>query len=246
MSFLDTDDVWEDGFLEEMSHALAAQEDACAGVFCYSRHISPDGSFNGIQTTPPPGRYNLLRMMEGLCPPGNGSALMIRRACLDRAGQFQSLEVGQDAEMWLRMAAESSRSYFYCLPRFLVRYRHRAQGLRKSNPGARLASFEYRLRHYAPKVDPSDRWRVYFAFARMTDFAGPELHAWRRAMSRTALRSGKTRALIRPQGIYLLAVALLGVARYNDIKARLLRVARGRRLVRASFSRIENPWSRQD
>jgi hypothetical protein len=183
-------------------------------------------------------------MMEGLCPPGNGSALMIRRACLDEVGEFQTLEVGQDAEMWLRIAAESSRSYFYCLPRFLVRYRHRSQGLRKSNPGARLASFEYRLRRYAPRLDPSDRWRVYFAFARMTDFAGPTLHAWRQAMSRTALRSGRFRALSSPQGIYLTAVALLGVARYNDIKARLVHLSRGGRWARAAFRMIENPWSR--
>jgi glycosyltransferase involved in cell wall biosynthesis len=244
VSFLDTDDVWEDQFLEEMSRALATQGDACAGVFCYSRHISPDGSFNGVQTTPPPGRYDLLRMMEGLCPPGNGSALMIRRACLDQVGEFQTLEVGQDAEMWLRIAAESSRSWFYCLPRFLVRYRHRSQGLRKSNPAARLASFEYRLRHYAPRVDPSGRWRVYFAFARMTDFVGPELYEWRRAMSRKALSSGRVRALTRPQGMYLLAVALLGVGRYNNLRARLLRVGRGRRAVRAVFRTIESPWTR--
>jgi hypothetical protein len=246
VSFFDTDDIWEDEFLKEMSLALAAQGDACAGVFCHSRHISPDGSFNGVQTTPPPGRYDLLRMLVGMCPPGNGSALMIRRACLDQVGEFQTLEVGQDAEMWLRIAAESSRSYFYCLPRFLVRYRHRSQGLRQSNPRARLASFEYRLCRYAPRIDPSDRWRVYCTFAQMTDFVGPELYAWREAMTRRALRSGRVRALTRPQGIYLLAVALLGVARYNNIKARLLRIARRRRLLRAAFRRIESPWSRPD
>jgi hypothetical protein len=183
-------------------------------------------------------------MMEWLCPPGNGSALMIRRQCLEQVGAFPTLEVGQDAEMWLRIVAESSRSYFYCLPQFLVRYRERPHGLRKSNPAARLASFEYRLRRYAPRVDPSDRWRVYFAFARMTDFAGPELYAWRRAMSRTALRSGRGRALTRPQGIDLLTVALVGVAPYNYINGMLLRLTRGCRLVRATFRRIKSLWSR--
>ena len=61
VSFLDTDDIWEDAFLEEMSQALAAQGDTCAGVFCYSpsylaRRIVQRGSDQSAARTvrPPP------------------------------------------------------------------------------------------------------------------------------------------------------------------------------------------------
>jgi hypothetical protein len=149
-------------------------------------------------------------MLEGICPPGTGSALMIRRACFDEVGEFTSLEVGQDAEMWLRILTESSRRYLHCFPEYLVRYRRRENSLTTRGHQARQASFDYRLSRYLPRLDPSLHWKVYSAFARLTGFAGAGLNPWRRRMARKALLSGGLRLLRTWEGKELLALALWG------------------------------------
>lgn len=210
ITFLDTDDVWENRFLEEMLRELNREGDSCAGVFCAYRYISQAGDPLGIDIRPAPGHYDLLRMLEGICPPGTGSALMIRKACFDEVGEFTSLEVGQDAEMWLRIVAESCRKYLYCFPEYLVLYRRRENSLLQRSHQARQASFEYRIHRYLPQIAPSLHWKVYSAFARLTGFAGPGLTRWRKRMARKALCSGGLRLLRTAEGKELLAMALWG------------------------------------
>lgn len=215
VAFLDTDDVWEREFLERMCSELDLQDDSCAGVFCAYRNISEDGAPLGVGPTLGPGSYDLLRMMEGICPPGNGSTLLVRRSCFDEVGEFLTMEVGQDAEMWLRMVGESSRSHFQYLPSYLVRYRKREASLSKRSHHARQESFDYRIETYLPMIPSHSRWRVYSAFARYSEFAGPGLDPWRKAMSRKALMTGGLRGATMQERRELIEMALWGVRRWG-------------------------------
>lgn len=192
---------------------LAAQGDSCAGISCAYCMISENGTRQGKDITLVPGPYDLLRMLQGICPPGNGSTLLIKRACFDEVGDFLTMEVGQDAEMWLRIVGESSRKYLHYLPSCLVRYRQRDSSLLKRSRHARQASFEYRLEKYLPMVAPKARWKVYSGFARHSGFVGPGWDAWRKTMSRKALLSGGLRAVRTTEGRELIGMALWGVRR---------------------------------
>ena len=173
---------------------FAAQGDACAGVFCYSRHMAPDGSFNGAQTTPPPGRYDL---------PDDGMALPAREwqrtdhsPAMSRAGRRipdagsrpGCRDVAQNRGRVIEIVFLLPSSVPRALP---------PSPARTSKEPPRSATGLVRIP--APTLCPEGRsvGQVASLFCVRTDdrLRRPRtLYAWRRAMSRTALRSGRGRA----------------------------------------------------
>ena len=209
IAFIDTDDIWEDQFLEEMVNCIRDQTDGCAGVFCSTRIINEEGELTGFEFNPGRGAYDLLRMLEGINPTINGSTLLIKKECFDEVGGFLSMPLGQDIEMWLRILAKSSRSFLQHLPRHLVRYRDRRSSLSKRSHVARQESFEHTIKNYLPLIPFFQRGKVYSAFVLGTDFAGPGLNPWRKTMGRKALLYGGL--LFTKQKRRLLSIALRGL-----------------------------------
>jgi glycosyltransferase involved in cell wall biosynthesis len=204
VAFLDGDDVWDPRFLATLLARLDQQGPACLAAFAWSRIIDAGGAPTGELLAPRAGRYDLRAMMEGICPPGNGSSLVIRRDAL--AGGFVTTPQGSDSETWLAML-DRTGGYFHCVPRALVCYRRRAGSLSSGSQRARVASLDRRLRTYGGRLP--DR-RAHAAFARYGFAVGegddPRVRAWLAEARRVPLR----RRLATIAGLELELVAHLG------------------------------------
>ncbi len=120
IAFLDSDDVWDPCFLEEMHAKLGRHPDA-GFVYCdygtfdqegikRRRNLFPEQKIAG-------NLFAALLEEDFLCT----GALLFRRECFDRAGLFDStLSVSEDWDMWLRIAQSMSA---ICLDEPLVRIR---------------------------------------------------------------------------------------------------------------------------
>jgi glycosyltransferase involved in cell wall biosynthesis len=181
--FLDGDDTWESDFLDVMLSEIKSRSNSCEAVFCASRVIDESGRFTGAVHRSEPGAYNLARMLAGVCPPGNGSSLIIRRTVFVGAGLFDpSRKSGEETEMWLRMLEDSDDKYFWCIDRPLVRYRQRPGSLSKNHKSDRLASLEMRITKYIDRVRPEERWDIYAKYASiglsLVEEAHPAIDEW--------------------------------------------------------------------
>jgi glycosyltransferase involved in cell wall biosynthesis len=110
IAFLDGDDYWHPGKIEQQLGLLTSRPElGCVG--CGLEHVYPDGRVEPIA-----GKVNredprnthrniaLRRFWVG----GSGSGGVVRRAVLDRVGLFdETLVAAEDWDMWLRIAAET-------------------------------------------------------------------------------------------------------------------------------------------
>lgn len=130
VAFVDADDVWLPGYLKRMVGELQQAPLECQGVFCWSRFVDVEGQDLFKRNAPLPGRYGLFAMLVGVCPPGNGSCVVLRKEAFDRSGYFDvSLVTGEDSEMWYRILSSAFSMYFLCIPETLVCYRSNPTGL---------------------------------------------------------------------------------------------------------------------
>lgn len=130
LAFVDGDDVWHPALLKLLYNAIKDAPDECVGTFCWSIIVNKRGKPASARIEAPCGTYNLARMMRYVNPIGNGSALLLKKGALVKAGSFKvelasHLRHGDDAEMWLRMLSHEKNSFLQCVPKPLVYYRRR-------------------------------------------------------------------------------------------------------------------------
>jgi glycosyltransferase involved in cell wall biosynthesis len=119
IAWLDSDDLWEPTFLEEVV-ALLEDQRQIQGVYTGLRHINCQGQLlndeSGWVTEPRRLFCELLRANRIATP-----AIVLLRSCYDEVGTFdEELRICEDADMWLRMAAQFA---IVGLARKLVRVR---------------------------------------------------------------------------------------------------------------------------
>lgn len=116
VAFLDADDVWLPTKLEEQLNVFSTSVfDNLGVVYCGTNYIDKDGtilngSFFGLD---PDIRGNVFeKLFDANKVSGSASAVLIRRSCFDKTGLFDEvLRVGEDWDMWLRLAEFYSYDY---------------------------------------------------------------------------------------------------------------------------------------
>lgn len=119
IAFLDADDLWSSDKLEAQLAALEANPQADI-AYSWTDCIDESGQFlrRGGHITVNGDALEKLLMMDIL---ENGSTPLIRRQALTEVGGFdESLQAGQDWDLYLRLAADH---YFVAVPRSQVFYR---------------------------------------------------------------------------------------------------------------------------
>lgn len=163
ISFIDGDDIWHPNKLMVQLKQIKLLPNHFGAVFCWSEIIDRNGQITGKKHMPLVGTYDLYRLLEMHCPPGNGSCLLIRRQCFDEAGLFdEKLRSAVDFEMWVRITRTSLYPYFQAFPNFLVKYRARVDSLSKQYQ-QRLDSVEVVLNRYTSDLTmtPREKARIY-------------------------------------------------------------------------------------
>src|SRR4029078_12063841 len=95
----------------------------------------------------------LHRLLVKNCPPHGGSSLLLRRACFDEVGGFDTaMPSATDFEMWLRIAAHTSTPSFLAVRRWLVDYRVTRPGSISGNRIARFRALNTILDRYVPQL----------------------------------------------------------------------------------------------
>ncbi len=111
IAFLDSDDLWDARFLEKMTAVLDA---ASSAGFAYCDYATFDQR-GIIQVAYLPSQHKIRgylfpQLLE--CDFISTGALLIRRACLARVGEFDlRLKVAHDWDMWLRLARQFDAEY---------------------------------------------------------------------------------------------------------------------------------------
>jgi glycosyltransferase involved in cell wall biosynthesis len=108
VAFLDSDDVWEPIKLERQMALFSVAGPQVGFVHCSYYHIDDRGRhIQNCHVTQPKKRDDLLRdlLAEGNVISGSGSAVVVRRELLERAGGFdERLTYAEDWDAWLRLA----------------------------------------------------------------------------------------------------------------------------------------------
>ena len=163
IAFLDADDLWLPLKLSRHVAVLDARPEVGL-TYSASRLIGDDGEDLGMAQWP---SRTSTRAADVFCrnPVGNGSAPVIRRACLD-AIAFQDATLGricwfdesfrqsEDVECWTRIAA-STAWQLALVPFELTKYRVNSAGL-SANTAKQLQSwrrFRAKVKSYAPALE---------------------------------------------------------------------------------------------
>ena len=127
IAFLDADDEWLPAKLERQAEAID-REPGASLVFCASEEFLPDGSclgdtFRGGQVHTGEGAWKALLETNFVATP----TVMAPRALLLRLDGFdESLGVGEDQDMWIKLALAGRLAY---VPECLVRVHVRPKSL---------------------------------------------------------------------------------------------------------------------
>jgi len=142
IAFLDSDDVWYPGKLEQ---CLAALRDSGAGVVCHAeRWVGDNGYCRDVEYGPESRASYKSLLFDGNCI--STSAVMMNRNLLSEAGGFDEraeFVTAEDYDLWLRLAKAGARFVF--LTNILGEYRIHSGGSSQSvmeNVRATLAVIE--------------------------------------------------------------------------------------------------------
>jgi glycosyltransferase involved in cell wall biosynthesis len=241
IAFLDGDDLWHPTKLERHAEWLAAHPETDL-TFSWSRIIDEAGRDTGRTGRREAGVVPVERLLvENVV--GNGSAVVLRREALDRAGHFDpALPAAVDRDVWVRVGL-LRRGNIVALPSFLTLYRMRSGQItrdwRRMERAAAL--FAAKMARLAPgeaaAAAPMARAELYRYLAYIAYESGEFGAA--RAHLRTAL-SAAPRHVVADRRSWLLAGALAARATLPaGVHGRL--DAAARRWRRA----LTAPWTRR-
>jgi glycosyltransferase involved in cell wall biosynthesis len=141
IAFLDQDDVWLPQKFERQLPLFADVSAPALTFTAYTRVSGADRTIVRVDGWQPTIEHALRRLMEGCCV--TPSTVMVRREALTAAGPFdESLWLGNDWEMWLRLAAAGHR--FAYLPEPMTDYLWHAANMSRDQrkiSGAALTIF---------------------------------------------------------------------------------------------------------
>jgi glycosyltransferase involved in cell wall biosynthesis len=121
IALLDSDDRWYSGKLEHQLRLIKEHDDV-ALVHGYQHTIDVQGRIIGTLGHDLRGRV-FARLLAGNFVTGSDSMVLLRREALDRVGLFrEDLVIGEDWELWLRLARDYAFDY---VPEFLAAIRVR-------------------------------------------------------------------------------------------------------------------------
>jgi glycosyltransferase involved in cell wall biosynthesis len=203
IAFLDGDDIWEPTFLARMLEEIQRTPDTGA-VFTWSLNFGE--GVREVVDAPRAGDYDFNDLFEGICPPRNGSCLLIDRRCFSEAGYFlTTFRVGADAEMWLRISSRCSSSLrrFRCVPDVLVRRRVVSNSLSADFfSEQRLEGWTYRLETYLGRLPRQQQFDVLFVhFSAVARMGNHDSSRWLDRWKRTA-RSTYRDELVRRSRVW--------------------------------------------
>lgn len=151
IAFLDGDDRWDPKFLELLIEALESAPESVGAVFCQTRIIDEAGRVYWRRYRSARD-YDFDALLVQDCPPGNGSALLLRKSCFDEAGLFdEDLKSAVDFDMWLRIARDASTPTFRGVRHCLVDLRVRRGAISRDLTG-RLTSMQKLLDRFIPSL----------------------------------------------------------------------------------------------
>jgi glycosyltransferase involved in cell wall biosynthesis len=164
IAFLDGDDKWHPRFLERQVALIKSLPDDVGAVFCRSRMTLENGTLIGVQWQRA-GRYDFDDLLIGNNPARNGSSLLIRRSCFDEVGDFdETMSIGEDFEMWLRIAHGSRTPIFWGNKHLLADLRLRPGSAMRDRSAAYIATRQL-LTEQTPKLKRSPTGLAYVHLA---------------------------------------------------------------------------------
>jgi len=222
ISFIDGDDIWHPTKLMVQLSQIQSLPKQIGAVFCWSELIDENAQPMGKKQMATVGTYDLYRLLQGNCPQGNASCLLVRKQCFEEAGLFdETLSGPDDFEMWLRIADNSQHPYFYAFPDVLVKYRQRSG--RVSNQHQKMNNrLEIVLNRYSSNLTTKEKARIYVKPALVAFRAGEEERALQ--WSRIAKDSGFWYLLRTSDGRFLLLWSFAGKNLVRQVKQWLKRV----------------------
>ncbi len=170
IAFLDADDAWLPDKLERQMQ-LFERDPALALTFTAYHRISTAGGSELIclPDWQPTTECALQHLVEGCCI--TPSTVVVRRDALLEVGDFKSLPMGVDWEMWLRLTVAGHRMEY--LPQPLTEYywhgANMSSDLRKVGQAAQdILSFYFGLGKFPPAIQRLERrciarWRMIHA-----------------------------------------------------------------------------------
>jgi glycosyltransferase involved in cell wall biosynthesis len=181
LAFCDDDDVWAAGKLRAQ---LAAAGDGWPGwVYTGAVNVNEAGRVVGGRPPLPPDEVAALLPRRNAVP-GGGSAVLVDRALLDRAGPFDSrLHNTEDWDLWVRLSRLETPRH---VPAPMVGYRVHGGGSSLVTRQILRGAEEIERRYGGPL----DRVTLYRHLGRLSARAGRRAEAMR-WYARTALRSGR-------------------------------------------------------
>lgn len=142
VAFLDADDVWMPSKLQAQMDVFARADARVGVVHCGYRLIDEHGApIEDRYVAAPSRRGDVFRdiLLDDYAVSGSASAVVVRRAVLDRVGFFdERLFHGADADMWLRLAYVS---HFDFAPEPLVALRVHGSSAQRVNARAKAIDF---------------------------------------------------------------------------------------------------------
>lgn len=228
IAFLDGDDVWLPGRLEQHVEFMEANPGADLS-FSLSRLIGEDSSDLGITSRAASGpvRFEDLLVDNRI---GNGSAVMVRRASLAEVGTFdEELSGAYDLDVWLRLALRRADCVF-CIPEVLTCYRRRqgqiTQNWRLMSDNWAKVLDKYRRQHPARVAPLEGRARCnLYRYLAAGAYEGGEFRAGLGLMGRS-LQAHPGVFLSTPRSYLICGGLLAGVLLPISLRARLESAAR--------------------
>lgn len=128
LAFLDSDDVWEPEKLKKQL-GLITENTELGMVYGFQHTIDENGREVGWLEIEKRG-WLFGDLLSGNCIAGSGSMVLIRREVFEKVGLFrEDLLIGEDWEMWLRIAKEYKIDY---VPEYLANVRVHARSAQKN------------------------------------------------------------------------------------------------------------------
>jgi glycosyltransferase involved in cell wall biosynthesis len=154
IAFLDSDDVWAADKLERQRDLFASRGASVGLVYCGYSLIDERGHPSDRSVIPPRLRGDVLPelLVGGNLISGSGSAAVVRRSLLERAGGFdESLSFAEDWDLWLKLA-ELCEVDFVPAPLVAIRLHGESMQHRKARHKLKLQLLQ--------RVRILDRWYV--------------------------------------------------------------------------------------